>query len=61
MGLGWFIDRDRAGAGHGGTGPGTTASLLIRRAGKQVQAAVTNREIPIEYVNRRILDTIPPP
>jgi CubicO group peptidase (beta-lactamase class C family) len=61
MGLGWFIDRDRAGAGHDGTGPGTTASLLIRRAGKQVQAAVTNREIPIEYVNRRILDTIPPP
>jgi len=47
--------------GRGGTGPGTTASLLIRRAGKQVQAAVTNREIPIEYVNRRILDTIPPP
>jgi CubicO group peptidase (beta-lactamase class C family) len=32
-----------------------------RRAGKQVQAAVTNREIPIEYANRRILDTIPPP
>ena len=61
MGLGWFIDRDRAGAGRGGTGPGTTASLLIRRAGKQVQAAVTNREIPIEYVNRRILDMIPPP
>jgi CubicO group peptidase (beta-lactamase class C family) len=61
MGLGWFIDRDRAGAGLSGTGPGTTASLLIRRAGKQVQAAVTNREIPIEYVNRRILDTIPPP
>jgi CubicO group peptidase (beta-lactamase class C family) len=29
MGLGWFIDR--AGAGRGGTGPGTTASLLIRR------------------------------
>ena len=27
MGLGWFIDRDRAGAGRGGAGPGTTASL----------------------------------
>jgi hypothetical protein len=37
------------------------AGEVIAEHGKQVQAAVTSREIPIEYVNRRILDTIPPP
>ena len=37
------------------------AGEVIAEHGEQVQAAVTNREIPIEYVNRRILDTIRPP
>jgi hypothetical protein len=43
------------------TDPRLGAPDTSAQHGKQVQAAVTSREIPIEYVNRRILDTIPPP
>jgi hypothetical protein len=38
-----------------GLGPGVSSSLLVRHAGHQAQVALTNRAVPIEPVNKRML------
>lgn len=60
IGLGWLISRDGTCTGISGMGQGTTSSLLVRRARGQVQVALTNRAVPLEPVNKRVLDAMLP-
>ena len=53
MGLGWQLDPTGGIVGHPGTAPGASASLVVR--GPQVHVALTNRSVPVEPVNGRIL------
>jgi CubicO group peptidase (beta-lactamase class C family) len=55
IGLGWMLNRDKDVAGHPGTGPGCSVSLIIRLASGQACVALTNRQVPIEPVNSRII------
>jgi CubicO group peptidase (beta-lactamase class C family) len=60
FGLGWVVGPRGDVAGIGATGPGTSASLLVRDPARpggcgQVQVALTNRSIPIEPLNLRVL------
>jgi CubicO group peptidase (beta-lactamase class C family) len=60
FGLGWAVGPRGDIAGIAGSGPGASASLLVRgpaRPGgcEQVHVALTNRPIPIEPVNARVL------
>jgi CubicO group peptidase (beta-lactamase class C family) len=58
VGLGWLISRDGACTGIMGMGLGTTCSLLIRRADGYAQVALSNRAVPLEPVNKRVLDAM---
>jgi CubicO group peptidase (beta-lactamase class C family) len=55
VGLGWLISPRGDVAVHAGFGPGATASLLVRMRGSQVHLTMTNRMIPIDPVNDRVL------
>jgi CubicO group peptidase (beta-lactamase class C family) len=54
-GLGWIVNEPVGLAGHGGVGPGGTASLLVTLDGRLACAALANRLIPIEAVNAAVL------
>jgi CubicO group peptidase (beta-lactamase class C family) len=59
-GLGWIISPRDEFAGIAGSGPGASASLLVRDPARpggcaQVQVALVNRTIPIEPLNLRVL------
>lgn len=49
-----FVARD----GIIGMGLGTTCSLLIRRTDGYAQVALSNRAVPLEPVNKRVLDAM---
>src|SRR6266540_6863851 len=55
MGLGWLISPRGDVAVHAGAGPGATASLLVRIRDNQVHLTMTNRMIPIDPINDRVL------
>ena len=55
MGLGWLISPRGDVAVHAGAGPGATASLLVRIRDNQVHLTMTNRLIPIDPINDRVL------
>jgi CubicO group peptidase (beta-lactamase class C family) len=55
VGLGWLISPRADVAMHAGFGPGATASLLIRIRDNQVHLTMTNRLIPIDPINDRVL------
>jgi CubicO group peptidase (beta-lactamase class C family) len=55
VGLGWLISPRSDVAVHAGAGPGATASLLVRVRDNQVHVTMTNRMIPIDPVNDRVL------
>ena len=60
LGLGWIVGRRGDFAGIAGSGPGASASLLVRDPARpggcaQVQVALVNRTIPIEPLNLRVL------
>jgi len=40
---------------HGGAIPGSIASLLIRVRDNQVQVTMTNRQVPIDRIDDRVL------
>ena len=58
MGLGWQVNESRGVAGMSGMAPGAAASLVVKLDNGQVHIALTNRGIPIEEVNGRVLDTL---
>jgi hypothetical protein len=53
VGLGWLINLEQRIHGHPGAGPGAAASLLIR--GGTVTVVLTNRMVPVEPLNARLL------
>jgi CubicO group peptidase (beta-lactamase class C family) len=58
VGLGWFINESLGVAGSPGAYRGGSASLVMRLDGGQVHVAMTNRHIPIEPVNGRVIRAI---
>lgn len=58
VGLGFFINERLGLAGMAGAHPGGSASLVMRLETGQVHAAMTNRLIPIEPVNGRVIRAI---
>ena len=58
VGLGWLIHQDKDVYGHPGAGPGAAASLLIRLSTGTTTVAWTNRLVPIEPVNARLIRPI---
>src|SRR6266542_2601941 len=55
VGLGWLIAPRGDVAVHAGAGPGATASLLVRIRDNQVHLTMTNRMIPIDRIDERVL------
>jgi CubicO group peptidase (beta-lactamase class C family) len=60
LGLGWVVGPRGDMAGIASSGPGASASLLVREPARpggcaQVQVALVNRSIPIEPLNARVL------
>jgi CubicO group peptidase (beta-lactamase class C family) len=55
VGFGWHINQGRRVAGHAGGGEGGASSLIVSDDGARVHVALTNRLIPIEPVNARVL------
>jgi CubicO group peptidase (beta-lactamase class C family) len=58
VGLGWFINERLGLAGMAGAHRGGSASLVMRLETGQVHVAMTNRLIPIEPVNGRVIRAI---
>lgn len=57
-GLGWMLNPDKDVAGHPAVGPGAAASLIVRASTGAVGVALTNRSVPIEPVNARLMRPI---
>ena len=55
MGLGWLLHEPKDLCGHAGGGLGAAASLLCRFSDGQTSVALTNRLVPIEPVNVRLV------
>lgn len=58
IGLGWRINESRGVAGHGGLARGAAASLVVKLDSGKVHVALTNRGIPIEQVNGRVIHVL---
>ena len=58
VGLGWYLNESRGVMGLTGGGPGRSASLVVRVSDQMTLAAFTNRLIPIEPVNGRVMAAI---
>lgn len=56
MGLGWILNSEKGLAGHQGTGPSGSASLIT--GGDVVVVALTSRAVPIEPVAARVMRAI---
>jgi CubicO group peptidase (beta-lactamase class C family) len=61
MGLGWILHQDESTAGHPGTGPGFAVSMFIHLSSGQASVALTNRQVPIEPVNDRVIRALTDP
>lgn len=55
IGLGWLVHEPMDVCGHAGGGPSGATSLIIRRSTGQVSVALTNRLVPVEPVNARLV------
>lgn len=55
VGLGWPINSAGKIAGHASVTPNSSVSLVVRLADRRTHLALTNRRVPIEPVNGRIL------
>jgi CubicO group peptidase (beta-lactamase class C family) len=58
IGFGWHINESLGVAGHAGRGRGASASLAIRLRSGDVHVAMTNRSLPIEQANGRVIRAI---
>ena len=59
IGLGWLLNQPKDVCGHAGDGRGAASSLIIRLSSGQASVAMTNRLVPIEPVNVRLIGPIP--
>jgi hypothetical protein len=57
-GLGWNVNESRGVAGMSGLAPGAAASLVVKLDNGKVHIALTNRGIPVDEVNGRVLDAL---
>jgi CubicO group peptidase (beta-lactamase class C family) len=57
-GLGWRVNQTLGVAGHAGLSRGTSVSLVMRLDSRRIHVAMTNRSIPIEPVNGRVIRAI---
>jgi CubicO group peptidase (beta-lactamase class C family) len=55
IGLGWLLRRPMDAAGHNGGGPGSSASLIVRPGTGRTSVVLTNRLVPVEPANVRLL------
>jgi CubicO group peptidase (beta-lactamase class C family) len=55
IGLGWRLQQPLDAAGHGGGGPGSSASLITRPSTGRTSFVLTNRLVPVEPVNIRLI------
>jgi CubicO group peptidase (beta-lactamase class C family) len=58
MGLGWLVNQERGVHGHAGGGQGGASSLIVQTADNRIHVALTNRLIPIEPVNAKVLTAV---
>jgi CubicO group peptidase (beta-lactamase class C family) len=58
VGFGWLVSAGRGIYGHPGTGPGAGVSLIVRPETGTVTVAATNRRVPVEPVNARLIRAI---
>ncbi len=57
-GLGWRVNQTLGVAGKAGRSRGTSVSLVMRLDSRRIHVAMTNRSIPIEPVNGRVIRAI---
>lgn len=57
-GLGWRVNQTLGVAGQAGLSRGTSVSLVMRLDNRRIHVAMTNRSIPIEPVNGRVVRAI---
>jgi CubicO group peptidase (beta-lactamase class C family) len=57
MGLGWIVNQAKGLTGHTGGGRGGSTSLIVAASGR-IHLALTNRLIPIEPVNKKVLEAV---
>jgi CubicO group peptidase (beta-lactamase class C family) len=55
IGLGWLLNRPDDAAGHNGGGPGSSASLIMRPSTGRTSVVLTNRLVPVEPANARLI------
>ncbi len=58
IGLAWLVSPAKDIYGHAGVGPGAAVSLMIRSGSGVVTVACTNRQLPLEPVNARLIRPI---
>lgn len=58
IGLGWLLQHPKDAVGHAGSGPGSSASLIVRPSTGRTSVVFTNRLVPIEPVNARLIRPI---
>ncbi len=58
MGLGWQVNESRGVAAASGVAQGAAASLIVKLDNGKVHIALTNRGIPIDEVNGRVLHAL---
>ncbi len=58
IGLGWLLQHPKDAIGHAGSGPGSSASLIVRPSTGRTSVVFTNRLVPIEPVNARLIRPI---
>jgi CubicO group peptidase (beta-lactamase class C family) len=58
VGLGWYVNVGASVAGHPGGGVGGATSLVVALGRGQVHVAMTNRRVPAEPVNGRVIRAI---
>jgi CubicO group peptidase (beta-lactamase class C family) len=59
IGLGWIVNQAQGLTGHTGGGRGGSSSLIVAASGR-IHLALTNRLIPIEPVNKKVLEAVSP-
>lgn len=55
VGLGWNVNPGRGIAGHPGGGPGGASSLIVQLDRRRAHVVMTNRRVPVEPVNGRVI------
>jgi CubicO group peptidase (beta-lactamase class C family) len=55
VGLGWLLNRPKDVSGQAGGGPAAASSLIVVPSSGRVSVTMTNRMVPIEPVNARLV------